>query len=225
MIGCTSPNHNARAPGVPLAYIVLHYTDMLDVQSAVDRFCDPAAEVSAHYLIDEGGSVMQFVDESRRAWHAGKSFWRGIRDMNSASIGIELANPGHSNGYRPFPKPQIDSLKKLVLDIVARHGFSARQALLAHSDIAPRRKKDPGELFPWEELARDGLGFWPVPLDADFEAAREASIAEALTFIGYDVEDLHAAIIAFQRRYRPSDLSGHADADTLARIKALCRME
>ena len=153
-----SPNFNDRADGIKLAYIILHYTGMKDAASALERLCDPAAQVSAHYMIDEDGSVIQLVDEAKRAWHAGKSFWRGITDMNSASIGIELVNPGHEFGYRPFPAAQITALKKLLHEIIARHGMNRKSCLLGHSDIAPTRKQDPGELFPWEELAKDGLG-------------------------------------------------------------------
>ena len=214
-----SPNFNARAAEIPLAYIVLHYTGMKDAASALARLCDPASQVSAHYLIGEEGDVAQLVAEDKRAWHAGQSVWRGITDLNSASIGIELANPGHEFGLRPFPAAQITSLKILMHDIVARHKMNAAIAPLAHSDIAPSRKQDPGELFPWQDLAQEGLGLWPEP--ADYAPAAEGEIAALLGAIGYDTTAPRDALLAFQRRYRPASLTGIADAETAALLRAL----
>ncbi len=214
-----SPNFNARAPSVPLQYIVLHYTGMETPHAALERLRDPAAQVSAHYMIDEAGALFSLVPESERAWHAGASFWREETDLNSASLGIELVNPGHVFGYRPFPHAQIASLKILLHEIIARHGFDSARCLLAHSDIAPCRKEDPGEFFPWEELAREGLGFWPVP--TDFTPEKEGECESLLRQIGYDLHNPKAALLAFQRRYAPQCLTGVSDPDTLARLRAV----
>jgi N-acetylmuramoyl-L-alanine amidase len=220
----SSPNFNARDPKIALDYIVLHYTDMKDAASAIARLCDPAAQVSAHYVVDEDGGILQLVDEDKRAWHAGISFWRGITDINSASIGIELVNPGHEFGYRPFPEAQITTLVKLAREITVRHKMSATTAILAHSDVAPTRKRDPGELFPWPKLAQEGLGLWPVPEPQDFAVATEKDIAEMLGTIGYDTTIMSDTLLAFQRRYHPESLMGIADQETVARIRALKRL-
>ena len=214
MIRKDSPNFNTRDPAVPLRYVVLHYTGMRSAHEALARLCDPKAEVSAHYMIDEDGTVFQLVDEANRAWHAGKSFWRGITDMNSASLGIELVNPGHEFGYRPFPAAQIAALKNLLQDIKQRHGFGP-DFLLAHSDIAPSRKEDPGELFPWKNLAAEGLGLWPEAV------AGTGDVASLLRKIGYDTENLPAAIKAFQRRYEPENVTGVAGEGTLGRLRGV----
>jgi N-acetylmuramoyl-L-alanine amidase len=149
-----SPNFNERR--LPVSMVVLHYTGMQSAAKALERLKDPAAEVSAHYLIDEDGTVVRLVDESKRAWHAGRSFWRGITDVNSASVGIELVNPGHEFGYRPFPDAQMEALVPLLGDIVRRHDIP-RANVVGHSDVAPARKTDPGELFDWDMLARYNL--------------------------------------------------------------------
>ena len=216
-----SPNFNARASGIALDYIVLHYTGMQDAQTALSRLCDPSSQVSAHYVIDEEGSVTQLVDCSKRAWHAGQSFWRGITDMNSASIGIELVNPGHEFGYRPFPPAQIAALTKLLPEIIARHKMNAATCLLAHSDIAPARKQDPGEFFPWAELAREGFGLWP--LSGDKAAMTEAEAIHLLDKIGYDTTAPHEALLAFQRHYCPYRLTGTLDTETAACLRALIK--
>ena len=220
MIRRHSPNFNARDPHVPLRYVVLHYTGMASAAAALDRLCDPKAEVSAHYVIDEDGQLIHLVDESARAWHAGKSFWRGITDMNSASLGIELVNPGHEFGYRPFPAEQIATLKTLLRALQQRHDFGP-DFLLAHSDIAPRRKTDPGELFPWRELAAEGLGLWPEPSNLP----QEKDVATLLRNIGYDCPDdaVESALLAFQRRFEPGNLTGKAGEETLARLNTLSR--
>jgi N-acetylmuramoyl-L-alanine amidase len=219
-----SPNFDTRDPAVALEYIVLHYTGMKNEESALARLCDPAAKVSAHYVIGEDGAIWRLADEDKRAWHAGKSFWRGVTDVNSASVGIEMVNPGHEFGYRPFPDAQIIALKKLAHRIIARHRMSAATALLAHSDIAPARKQDPGELFPWAELAKEGLGLWPSPSPQDFAPASEDEISKMLGFIGYDTTDLSAALLAFQRRYCPEKMTGKADEESIARMRALKRL-
>jgi N-acetylmuramoyl-L-alanine amidase len=226
-----SPNFDTRNPAVPLQYIVLHYTDLPTGKQALDRLCDPAVKVSAHYLIEENGEVFALVDESKRAWHAGQSFWRGVTDLNSASIGIELVNPGHRNGYRVFPSIQITALIKLMKEIIARHGLSPVLAPLAHSDIAPARKEDPGELFPWQRLAGEGLGLWPKPADTDYSAASDNEVQNLLRSIGYDCPDngdydrtTRAALLAFQRRYEPNNLTGTPEKETIARLRALVRL-
>jgi N-acetylmuramoyl-L-alanine amidase len=215
----SSPNFNERAAGVALDYIVVHYTGMQDAASAIARLCDPAARVSAHYIIDEDGSVTQLVAEEKRAWHAGVGFWRGITDINSASIGIELVNPGHEFGYRAFPAAQIAALKELMRGVIARHRMKAATAPIAHSDIAPSRKQDPGELFPWQALAKEGFGLWPSP--KDYAPATEGEIEELLGAIGYDVTSYHDALLAFQRRFHPENVTGESSIETVARLRAL----
>jgi N-acetylmuramoyl-L-alanine amidase len=218
-----SPNHNQR-PG-PVDMLILHYTGMTSAAAALDRLCDPVAKVSAHYLIDEDGTVWRLVPEEARAWHAGVSFWAGRRDINSHSIGIELVNPGHDFGYRPFPEAQMAALETLACAILARHPIPPRH-VLGHSDVAPQRKIDPGELFDWPRLARAGIGFWP-----DF-AAKPVRIAvdireihAELAKIGYEIpqnapKDAQTtpAIAAFQRHFRPSVCDGVPDAETRTRL-------
>lgn len=225
-----SPNFNERDPHVPLAYVILHYTGMKTGSEALKRLCNPAAQVSAHYVVEEDGRVFQLVQETQRAWHAGESCWRGIRDMNSASIGIELVNPGHQYGYRAFPSAQIEVLRKLVSNIVERHHLSPRTCLLAHADVAPERKEDPGELFPWRELAEQGLGLWPIPQSVDYGHANDDEVQNHLIGIGYNCSssghyDLstRAALLAFQRHYEPNNLTGTPEKETIARLRALSR--
>lgn len=220
-----SPNHNERSANALLAYVILHYTGMSSATEALNRLCDPHSEVSAHYMIDEEGNVIQLVKEEHRAWHAGHSCWLCKRDINSQSIGIELVNKGHALGYTPFPKEQIDSLKTLLHDIMARYNLPP-SALLAHSDIAPTRKEDPGELFPWQELAESGLGLWPSPTLEDRRPALPDEIAMMLGEIGYEVrtpDALDAAQKAFLRRYHPEKLGKGFDEETIARLRALKR--
>jgi len=150
-IDTPSPNFDARA--LPVSMVVLHYTGMMDGASAIARLADPEAKVSAHYVVAEDGQVVRMVDEAHRAWHAGRSWWRGTSDINSASIGIEIVNPGHEFGYRPFPEAQIDAVIELLAGIMERHSIT-RGNVVGHSDVAPARKEDPGELFPWYRLAR-----------------------------------------------------------------------
>jgi len=223
-----SPNFDARDPVVSLQFIVLHYTGMKTGEEALVRLCDPAAKVSAHYVVEEDGRIFQLVEEKNRAWHAGKSFWRGIADLNSASIGIELVNPGHEHGYQAFPKAQIESLKNLLRDIIKRHNLNAKTAPLAHADVAPLRKEDPGELFPWRELAKDGIGLWPEPSLGDYAFAHDAEVQNLLRAIGYDCPasgsyDLptRAALLAFQRHYHPENLTGTPERETVARLRTI----
>jgi len=160
MIKRPSPNHNERPTGTAINMLVLHYTGMKSCEAALGRLCDENAQVSAHYLIDEDGTLYHLVDESRRAWHAGVSSWRGITDVNAHSIGIELVNPGHEHGYRDFPEVQMVALIDLCKDVLSRHAIPA-QNVVGHSDVAPERKQDPGELFDWQRLASNGIGMWP----------------------------------------------------------------
>lgn len=204
--------------------LLIHYTGMATAAEALVRLTDPQARVSAHYLIDEGGSVLRLVDERERAWHAGVSWWAGRAGLNDVSIGIELVNPGHAWGYRPFPAPQIDSLEKLGRAICERWAIDPVR-VLGHSDVAPARKDDPGELFPWRRLASAGLGLWPSPSDP---RPPDASAARALLGrIGYGpgTVPLPTLVRAFQRRYRPSQVDGWLDPQTMGlmvAVAALC---
>ena len=172
--------------------IVLHYTGMPDMQLALDRLTSPESKVSAHYLVDEDGSVYRLVDEAMRAWHAGKSRWRGVTDVNSASVGIEIVNPGHEFGYRAFPDAQIDAVVRLVAEVKERHGLT-RGNIVGHSDVAPARKRDPGELFPWGTLARLRLAL-PRPTQNLMDPGwSEAGFLLALERFGYDVSEAMAA--------------------------------
>lgn len=213
-----SPNFDERA--APVSMIVLHYTGMVDADAALARLTDPQAKVSAHYLVDEDGRLVNLVPEDKRAWHAGRSHWRGITDINSASIGIEIVNPGHDHGYRPFPDAQIEALIPLVADIKDRHAIT-RGNIVGHSDIAPTRKRDPGELFPWGRLARLRLAL-PRPtrnlLDPEWS---DAGFLLALERFGYEVADPLAAVVAFQRRFRPELIDGEIDGECRAVLLAL----
>jgi N-acetylmuramoyl-L-alanine amidase len=220
-----SPNHDARPGAIDM--LILHYTGMASAAATLDRLSSPEAKVSAHYLIEEDGTVWRLVAEERRAWHAGVSCWRGRRDINGASIGIELANPGHENGYRPFPEPQMAALEALGGDILRRHPIPPHH-VLGHSDVAPQRKTDPGELFEWQRLARAGIGLWPDFTALPPPATDIAELQRQLAEIGYDTspsgaEDAAttAAIAAFQRHFRPSRCDGKADTETRRRIAAL----
>lgn len=202
-----SPNCDDRPAGQAVDMLVLHYTDMDSAEASAARLCDPAAQVSAHYLIDEDGTVFALVPEGKRAWHAGVSFWRGETAINARSIGIELQNPGHSLGYRAFPEAQIAALIALCQGILARHPIAPRN-VVGHSDVAPDRKIDPGELFPWARLAAAGIGIWPEPV-----AARAADLARLLAEIGYN-PGAEKAVAAFQRRFRTARIDNVADDET-----------
>ena len=232
-----SPNFGPRravANEVRVRHVVVHYTGMASCRAALARLCDGTAEVSAHYLIDEDGTVYGLVSEEMRAWHAGRSFWKSVRDINSTSIGIELVNPGNELGYRPFPEAQLASLMCLAGGIVARHDITPDN-FLGHSDIAPGRKRDPGELFPWRRLAEAGFGLWPGPvtvvagvpdLGLAFRRLSEIGYAVPLTDEeGSDLLDPASAatdvIAAFQRRFRPSAVDGVLDGETAALIAAV----
>ena len=209
-----SPNRDERPDGRRPDMLILHYTGMRSAADALDRLCDPAAKVSAHWLIEEDGAVWRLVPEEQRAWHAGVSFWDGETGLNAGSIGIELANPGHEFGYRPFPEPQMAALVGLARDVVARWRIAPRR-VLGHADVAPRRKQDPGELFDWRRLAGQGIGLWPAP------AAPVADAVGALARCGYEVAEPAASLLAFQRRFRPARLDGLADDETRALLGGL----
>jgi N-acetylmuramoyl-L-alanine amidase len=213
-----SPNFDDRA--LPITMLVLHYTGMADADAALDRLTDAEAKVSSHYLVDEDGAVFRLVDEEKRAWHAGRSLWRGIGDVNSASIGIEIVNPGHEWGYRPFPKRQMNALIPLIADIVRRHGILPAN-VVGHSDVAPARKADPGELFDWARLARLGLAVPRPRRNLADPHWTPGGFLLALERYGYDVADGPAAVRAFQRRFRPEIVDGIADGECRAILLAL----
>jgi N-acetylmuramoyl-L-alanine amidase len=218
IIDTPSPNFDERT--LPISMIVLHYTGMENAASAIARLRDPEAKVSAHYLVDEDGTVLRMVAEDQRAWHAGQSHWRGITDVNSASVGIEIVNPGHDWGYRPFTEQQIAALIPLVAAIKERHGIT-RGNVVGHSDIAPTRKRDPGELFPWYQLARLRLAL-PRPTRNLMDPMwTQGGFLLALERFGYDVADAMAAIMAFQRRFRPELIDGEVDAECRMILLAL----
>jgi N-acetylmuramoyl-L-alanine amidase len=215
-----SPNHDERPDPARIDMLVLHYTGMRSAQAALDRLCDPAAKVSAHYVVEENGRIWSLVPEARRAFHAGRSCWEGESDLNAVSVGIEIVNPGHEWGYRPFPEPQMLSLEWLCRDLIARHPIPPHR-VVAHSDIAPDRKTDPGELFDWPRLAQAGIGIWPPRNAAVPECANEKSRApDDLQAIGYCAAPNvpTAVLVAFQRRFRPSCCDGHFDPETIARL-------
>ena len=224
MIESPSPNHNERPAGKAIDMLLIHYTGMRDGDAALQRLSDPAAKVSSHYLIEEDGRIHRLVDESRRAWHAGVGYWAGERDINAVSVGIELVNPGHDNGYRAFPQPQMAALIELGKAILARHPIPAWR-VLGHSDIAPTRKIDPGELFDWKALAAAGIGLWPAPASGPSDLA---SIQRALARYGYEVAPTGAldaattaALQAFQRHFRPALIDGQPDEETAALLAGL----
>ncbi len=210
-----SPNQDERPCQIDM--LVLHYTGMQSCQAAVERLCDPAAKVSSHYVVDEDGTVYRLVPEARRAFHAGVSYWRGRRVLNDPSIGIEIVNPGHEWGYRAFPPAQMQAVRKLCLGILSRHSIPAGN-VVGHSDIAPTRKQDPGELFDWRGLAEAGIGLWPGD-----EGDEPKDVPAALRGIGYEFGSA-ADLIAFQRHWAPESPLGEVDALTLRRIGALRRV-
>ena len=216
MIERPSPNHGPRHAGLPVDMLVLHYTGMRDAAAALERLTDPAAAVSAHYLIDEDGTTVRLVPEERRAWHAGVASWRGVSDVNGRSVGIELVNPGHEHGYRAFPKRQMTALLQLAAGILTRHPIPPRN-VVGHSDVAPARKLDPGELFDWQTLAQAGIGLWPKRLPVSAEVA---AIPQMLRDYGYDPEQ-PGVMIAFQRHFRPSRIDGIGDNECARILAAL----
>lgn len=212
---------------LPVTMLVLHYTGMKTSAEALARLCSADAKVSAHYMVDEDGTAHALVDEGKRAWHAGVSSWRGIADINSASVGVEIVNPGHEFGYLPFPEAQMRTVAALSQEILSRHSIPARN-VVGHSDVAPVRKEDPGELFNWHWLAKQGVGLWPediIPTPDEFDAS---DVQFALGAYGYDVpqtgewdEVTRKVIVAFQRHFRPLALSGAWDAECNALLERL----
>lgn len=229
-----SPNHDERAaPRADL--ILLHYTGMRTAEKALERLCSRESKVSCHYFVFEDGRIVQLVPEARRAWHAGLSSWEGATDVNSRSIGIEIANPGHEFGYRDFPSKQVSAVSALSRDIAARHRIRADR-VLAHSDVAPSRKDDPGEKFPWGQLATDGVGLWvePAPVTpGPFLAvgdcgARVTELQMDLSAYGYGLwpngnfdAGTQAVVKAFQRHFRPALVDGVADQSTQETLRRL----
>jgi N-acetylmuramoyl-L-alanine amidase len=213
IIDCLSPNFDER--DLPVSIAVLHYTGMQDAASAIARLRDPAAAVSCHYLIAEDGQILRMVPEEKRAWHAGQSYWRGIVNVNSASVGIEIVNPGHEFGYRPFTEEQMAALLPLLAGIVERHHIP-RANVVGHSDVAPARKQDPGELFDWARLASHHLAVARPTRGLVDPHWTDAGFLLALERYGYDVRDGPAAIVAFQRRFRPELLDGAIDGECRA---------
>ena len=234
-IEAPSPNFDART-GLP-DMIVLHYTGMRTGAAALERLRDPAAKVSAHYLVEEDGRVFALVPEARRAWHAGKSFWRGESDINARSVGVEIVNPGHEFGYRPFPQTQIAAAIDLLTDVRTRWTIDDAR-ILGHSDVAPERKEDPGELFPWRRLSQAGHGLWVEPPAAPGPALADGdegpgvfALQAGLARLGYDSApsgryDAGTATIirAFQRHWRQDRVDGVADGETRARLIALLKL-
>jgi N-acetylmuramoyl-L-alanine amidase len=217
-----SPNHDAREE--PVDILVLHYTGMQSAEAAIARLCDPASRVSSHYVVEEDGRIWRLVEEGRRAWHAGVSFWRGNETLNGRSIGVEIVNPGHEWGYRPFPLEQMAAVTELCQGILARHAIPARN-VVAHSDIAPDRKQDPGEFFDWPGLAAAGVGLWPDFATAPQVEATPERLRADLRRIGYPASgDLETVVTAFQRRYRPVRADGQVDAETAARAALLAAL-
>jgi len=218
-----SPNYNERRAGKKAQILVLHYTGMTSAEAALERLCDPGSEVSAHYLVTEQGQIYSLVDEKDRAWHAGAGSWREERDINSASIGIEIVNPGHEFGYAPFPETQMQAVIDLSQKILSRNNIEAYN-VIGHSDLAPDRKQDPGELFDWKRLASCGVGLWVEP-DAEKSAA-VPDIPRLLSEIGYEHREnvsLSHIVTAFQRHWRQNSITGIIDQETSELIFALHR--
>ncbi len=218
-----SPNHDERRHTVDL--LVLHYTGMQSGQAALDRMRDPEAKVSAHYMIWEDGRIARLVEESRRAWHAGVSTWQGDDDLNSRSVGLEIVNGGHDfplpgKQLPPYPDVQIEAVIELAGQLILRHAIP-QVRIVGHSDIAPLRKIDPGEHFPWPRLAASGIGLWPEEASGAgcvWMGGDPGGLNRQLGAIGYDITDVTAALRAFQRRFLPDAITGMADARTLRRL-------
>jgi N-acetylmuramoyl-L-alanine amidase len=218
-----SPNFSSRN-GAGISMLVLHYTGMKSAKEALDRLCNKDAKVSSHYMVDEDGSIYQLVDESNCAWHAGVSYWRGHNNVNNISIGIEIVNPGHEFGYRMFPQIQMNAVADLCKDIITRNKIAPTN-VVGHSDVAPLRKEDPGELFNWHWLAGKGVGLWPVPKDIGEEGE---SPFRKLSDLGYETPEnnIHESkiITAFQRHFRPSNIDGKWDSECEQILAGLMEM-
>jgi N-acetylmuramoyl-L-alanine amidase len=215
-----SPNHGPRGEPARIDMLVLHYTGMKSAEAAIGRLCDPSAKVSAHYVVEENGRIWRLVPEARRAFHAGISCWESESDLNAVSLGIEIVNPGHEWGYRPFPEEQMAAVERLCRDLVSRYSIPPHR-IVGHSDIAPERKSDPGELFDWSRLARAGIGIWPPanPVTSTHGIDGAGALADLLA-IGYCAieRSLAPTLVAFQRRFRPRRCDGRLDLGTTARL-------
>ena len=233
---CPSANFEPRRGGTQPSILLLHYTGVTTAAKAIDWLSRTESKVSAHYVIDEEGRITQLVAEAMRAWHAGLAAWAGETDINSASIGIEIHNPGHELGYPDFPQPQLAAVEALCRDIIARHAIKPER-VLAHSDVAPTRKKDPGEKFPWARLAQAGIGHWVAPEPvawADPGMARDAAgplvadVQALLARYGYGIEatggfdpKTEFVVTAFQRHFRPERVDGRIDQSTVTTLERL----
>ena len=231
-----SPNHGERADGRMPDMILLHYTGMADANAALERLCSPAAEVSTHYFVFEDGRIVQCVREERRAWHAGAGGWQNDADINSCSIGVEIVNPGHDNGYPDFPRRQIAAVIALCRGIIARRKIPAER-VLGHADIAPARKRDPGEKFPWRLLHDSGVGHWVEParitesgriLSPGDTGEHVQQLQDDLAKYGYSIfqngtyDDVTRDVVtAFQRHFRPGRVDGLADSSTVSTLRRL----
>jgi N-acetylmuramoyl-L-alanine amidase len=236
-----SPNQDERRDGIAPDIILLHYTGMATTEAAERRLCEAEAKVSSHYLVFEDGTICQMVPEARRAWHAGVSSWQGGDDINSRSIGIEIGNPGHDYNYPDFPDAQIDAVIALCRDIIKRRSIKP-ELVLAHSDVAPSRKNDPGEKFPWHRLSAQGVGLWIEPtkivpgpeLDPGDHSDVVSTLQRSLKKFGYGIEatgnyddKTKDVVTAFQRHFRPARVDGladHSTFDTLKRLLALLKL-
>jgi N-acetylmuramoyl-L-alanine amidase len=232
-----SPNVEARKDGRTPDMILLHYTGMRTGAAALERLCAPDSKVSAHYVVFEDGRIVQCVPEDRRAWHAGVASWAGEPDINSCSIGIEIVNPGHEFGYPDFPLRQTAAVISLCRSILTRRGPLAPDRILGHSDVAPARKQDPGEKFPWDLLNESGIGHWvrPAPLNLEGPSLQPGEQGEVVTRLqralrgyGYAIEETghydeatQLVLTAFQRHFRPARVDGIADASTMLTLRAL----
>lgn len=230
-----SPNFGPRPEGSTIDLLILHYTGMPDDEQALAWLQNPKSQVSCHYYVHQDGRILQLVSENARAWHAGLGTWHDLEDINSNSIGIEIANPGHEHGYLPFPDTQIEAVKELCKDIVERRGIRTER-VLAHSDIAPERKEDPGELFPWASFAEEGIGHFVAPAprgDGRFfqvgdEGEPVAALQAMFALYGYGCpqsgtycRQTSAVVTAFQRHFRPEKVDGVADQSTIATLHQL----
>ncbi len=233
MLEIPSPNFDRRPVGVKPSMIIIHYTGMGSALQALEAMCDKVAKVSAHYMIDEDGLTVPLVPDAKRAWHAGLSYWAGEEDVNSHSIGIELVNPGHEHGYVPFPKKQMEALSGLCKVLIDEYQIPAHR-VLGHSDVAPERKIDPGELFDWKWLAAQGVGLWPEPTDADYQEANKSenndrAVAALFTQFGYNPLMAQMDIVrGFHLHFYPEKIGQEAsdvlDHEGYARLVALVRM-
>jgi N-acetylmuramoyl-L-alanine amidase len=232
-----SPNYEARKQGHMPDMILLHYTGMQTGEAALQRLCAPDSQVSSHYVVFEDGRIVQCVPEAFRAWHAGASFWAGETDINSCSIGIEIVNPGHEFGYPNFPLRQTAAVISICRSIITRRGPISADRILGHSDVAPARKQDPGEKFPWDLLSESGIGHWvrPAPLNIAGPTIGPGDSGDQVTRLqrvlrgyGYGIEETgsydeatRGVVIAFQRHFRPARVDGVADASTILTLRAL----